>query len=156
MDGAISTLLCNATISTFSSVLCVQQQLGNLQPYAYVACLLLPHESDRSQKLLFKTEKIRQPNFKNWIVWFYRDRWQSGAPLGCDDELFVRPSDICTMEKLEPQQLKELWQRVVDLIKVKWEEKKTRATSVKNINSIDCVGVSLQSVVTYAYIGSKT
>jgi hypothetical protein len=32
----------------------------------------------------------------------------------------------------------------------------TRAKSMKNINSIDCVGVRLQSAVTYTYIGSRT
>jgi hypothetical protein len=39
---------------------------------------------------------------------------------------------------------------------VKTRKKKTRGKSVKNINSIDCVDVRLQSVVTYTYIGNMT
>jgi hypothetical protein len=34
--------------------------------------------------------------------------------------------------------------------------KKTRAKRVKSINLIDCVGVRLQSVMTYTYIGNRT
>jgi hypothetical protein len=38
----------------------------------------------------------------------------------------------------------------------KQEEKKIRAKSMKSINSTDCVGVRLQSIMTYTYIGCRT
>jgi hypothetical protein len=51
-------------------------------------------------------------------------RRQSGASSGCDEELFLHPSDACMVEKLEPRQLTELWWRVVDLIDEKEKETK--------------------------------
>jgi hypothetical protein len=38
------------------------------------------------------------------------------VPSGCDEELLLQPSDIWTVERLEPRQLKELWRKIVDLI----------------------------------------
>jgi hypothetical protein len=59
-------------------------------------------------------------------------------------------------KRQDPRELKELWERLRDLNEVKQEEKKSRAKNVKGINLIDCVGVRLQSDVTYTYIGSMT
>jgi hypothetical protein len=85
---------------------------------------MLPHESNRSRKPLFKTGETRQSDFTNWTLWFYRDRQRSRAPLGYDDELFLRSSGIWTVEKLEPRQLKELWRQIVYPIDEKEKETK--------------------------------
>jgi hypothetical protein len=44
----------------------------------------------------------------------------------------------------------------MDLIDEKKKETKNYGKSIKNISSIDCIGVRLQSVVTYTYIDSRT
>jgi hypothetical protein len=60
--------------------------------------------------------------------------------------------------ELEPQQSKGLKRQLRDLINEKEKERKleTRAKSMKRINSIDCVGIRLQSVMTYTYLSSRT
>jgi hypothetical protein len=60
------------------------------------------------------------------------------------------------MKMRETQQPKRLEWWLIDLTKVKREEKKTRAKSMKSINLIDYVGVGLQWAVIYTYIGSMT
>jgi hypothetical protein len=45
---------------------------------------MLPHESDRSQKLLLEIGKTESSSLINWMVRFYRFRRQSGAPLALD------------------------------------------------------------------------
>jgi hypothetical protein len=36
---------------------------------------LLPHETNMSRKPLLKTVETGQSSFRNWMVWFCRDRW---------------------------------------------------------------------------------
>jgi hypothetical protein len=49
----------------------------------------LAHESNKSQKLLFKTAETRLSGFRNRILWFCRDRRQSGVPPGLDEGLLL-------------------------------------------------------------------
>jgi hypothetical protein len=44
----------------------------------------------------------------------------------------------------------------MDLIDEKKKETKNYDKSIKNISSVDCIDVRLQSVVTYIYIDSRT
>jgi hypothetical protein len=46
---------------------------------------LFAHESDRSQKLLLETEKIRLSGLANRMIQFCRFRQQSGAPSALDE-----------------------------------------------------------------------
>jgi hypothetical protein len=47
---------------------------------------VLPHELDRSQKLLFETEKTGPLGLTNWMVRFCRFQRQSGALPVLDEE----------------------------------------------------------------------
>jgi hypothetical protein len=88
------------------------------------------HEINKSQKLLLKTGQTRWSGFIG-----------SGGSQG---------------EGQDPCQLKDLWWRQIDVNEVKMRIKENWGKKYERINSIDCVGVSLQSAMTYAYIGSKT
>jgi hypothetical protein len=57
---------------------------------------------NRDQKPLLKTIETRQSSFRNWIVKFCWDRQQLGAPLGFNEVLLLRPSDIEMVERHEP------------------------------------------------------
>jgi hypothetical protein len=59
-------------------------------------------------------------------------------------------------EGQDPQKLKELWRRLVDVYEVKTKRKENQGKSMKRIILIDCVDNWLQSAVTYVYIGSRT
>jgi hypothetical protein len=117
---------------------------------------VLPHEMNRNRKPMLETVETGYSGLANWRVKFCRDQRQSGAPPGFNKVPLIRPSDVWMKKMCEPQQPKRLEWWLIDLINVKREEKKTRAKSMKSITSIDCVGVSLQSAMTYTYIGNRT
>jgi hypothetical protein len=70
-------------------------------------------------------------------------------------EPLLQSSDLCSVKGLEPRQSKGLKRRLRDLIDEKRRKLEIRAKSMKNISSIDCVAIGLQSVMGYTYIGSR-
>jgi hypothetical protein len=64
---------------------------------------LLPHQTSRNQKPLFKTLKIGSSGFRNQTRRFYRDRRQSRVPSDCNKIFFLRPSDVWMVEMREPR-----------------------------------------------------
>jgi hypothetical protein len=55
----------------------------------------------------------------------------------------------------EPHEPKRLEWWLIDLNEVKSRRKENLSKSIKSTHSIDCVDVTLQSPVTYTYIGSR-
>jgi hypothetical protein len=110
------------------------------------------HETNRDRKPLLKAVETGLFGLTNWKVQFYQDRRQSWAPPGFDKTLLLRPSDVWTVERHEPQQLWRFkwWLRVlIDENKRKLEN---CSKKYETMNSINCVEYSLQSIVTYVYI----
>jgi hypothetical protein len=62
---------------------------------------LLPHETNRDWMPLFETVETELSGFRNQMVQFCQDRWQSGAPPGIDEVLLFRPRDVWTVERRE-------------------------------------------------------
>jgi hypothetical protein len=79
---------------------------------------------NKNQNLLLETIETGLSDLANRMVWFCWDRRQSGAPPGFNEKLLLQPSDTCMVERLEPQQLKELGWQLVDLNNEKQKRKK--------------------------------
>jgi hypothetical protein len=74
-----------------------------------IGWIVSTHETNNSRKLLVKT-------WANWMVRFCQDRRQSGAPLGFNGMLLLRPSGVWMVEMREPRQLQRLKRWLRDLI----------------------------------------
>jgi hypothetical protein len=59
---------------------------------------LLPHEMNKSRKLLFETVESGYSGLSNRRVRFCRDQQQLGVPPGFDEVLLLQPSDVWTVE----------------------------------------------------------
>jgi hypothetical protein len=77
---------------------------------------VLPHESDKSRKLMLETEKL------DCLVWqigwcsFVDSDGSQGRRRHSTRELLLQPSDIWTEDRQEPQQSKGLKWQIIDLI----------------------------------------
>jgi hypothetical protein len=85
----------NKQLKTIFFYIYVQYERNNLM-------YLLPHKKNKNRKPLLKTIETEQSSFRNQTLQFCQDRWQSGAPSGCDEVLLLQPNGVWTMERREP------------------------------------------------------